>query len=526
MMEGELPHVSHVCGDPDPVRDGAVLDPSSSGRNFEFVDQTANLYFTRFNYFYDGGGGCSMTLDRDLIKYPIQFSGAPPTATVTLEDLTGGSTINIDDAIELDASGSTDSDGSIVQYDWDMDGDGTYEIVNGGATRITGFAKVRDGEAAVRVHDNHGLQDETRIQLNIDARLDFKPSWAVTQSLYSPDTGAAYTDARGYGWVRQDSLPNPTHTPLDLSANTADRDPYDSDTHIRRLDTTIFMQYPTAGSNPRLVKTPGAFEIAVPCGVYAVTASVGDSAWSSLKRKPGDVSTHRVNAEGQTLIAGFTPTDSNKFSSATRTVSVCDGRLTIDAIGGTNTKLNYVDIERVVPKINFQPELAETPTDYAPDTGAAFSESRGYGWVRQDSLAGVHVPLDLSANTSDRDPYDSNIYSQQQDTTIFMQYPANGSNPRLVNTAGAFEVSLPCDNYQVTVSVGDAAWSSLKRKPGEVSTHRINIEGQNVIAGFVPNDSNKFATATGTVNVCDGRLTIDAIGGTNTKLNYVEIVRL
>ena len=56
----EIPLVSHVCGDPNPVRDGAVLDPSSSGRNFEYVDQTANLYFTRFNYFYSGQS-CSMT---------------------------------------------------------------------------------------------------------------------------------------------------------------------------------------------------------------------------------------------------------------------------------------------------------------------------------------------------------------------------------------------------------------------------------------------------------------------------------
>jgi hypothetical protein len=526
LMEGELPHVSHVCGDPDPVRDGAVLDPASPGRNFEYADQTVNLYFTRFNYFYPGGGGCSMTLDRDLIKYPIQFSGTPPTAAVTLQDLTGGSPINLDDALQLDATGSTDADGSIVQYDWDMDGDGTFEIVNGGSVRVTGFDKVRSSEAAVRVHDNHGLQDEARIPFNVDARVDFKPSYAPTYSLYVADTGAAYSDTRGYGWVRQDSLPNPTHTPLDLSANTTDRDPLGTDTVERRLDTTLFMQYPTAGSNPRLVKTPGAFEIAVPCGVYAVTASVGDSAWSSFKRKVGDVSTHRINAEGQTLINNFTPTDNNKFKGATSTVNVCDGRLTIDAIGGTNTKLNYVHVERVVASIDFQPELAETDTDYAKDTGAAYSDSRGYGWVREDSLPNpTHTPLDLSANTADRDPYDTDQYQQKLDTTLFMQYPTAGSNPRLVKTPGAFEIALPCDDYAVTVSVGDSAWSSFKKKPGEVSTHRINIEGVNAISGFVPTDSNKFATATRTVNVCDGRLTIDAIGGTNTKLNYLEIAR-
>jgi hypothetical protein len=127
---------------------------------------------------------------------------------------------------------------------------------------------------------------------------------------------------------------------------------------------------------------------------------------------------------------------------------------------------------------------------------------------------------------TDRDPLDVDGYAQKQDTVMFMQYPTNGSNPRLSKTPGAFEVAVPCGTYSVTVSVGDSAWSSLKRKPGDVSINRINVEGVNAIAGFVPTDANKFATATKTVTVCDGRLTIDAIGGTNTRLNYIDVTRL
>jgi hypothetical protein len=107
------------------------------------------------------------------------------------------------------------------------------------------------------------------------------------------------------------------------------------------------MQYPTNGSNPRLVKTPGAFEVRVPCGSYAVSVGVGDSAWSSLKQKPGDVSVNRINIEGVNAIAGFVPTESNKFTVASKTVTVCDGRLTIDAVGGTNTKLNFIGVTRI-----------------------------------------------------------------------------------------------------------------------------------------------------------------------------------
>jgi hypothetical protein len=169
------------------------------------------------------------------------------------------------------------------------------------------------------------------------------------------------------------------------------------------------------------------------------------------------------------------------------------------------------------------------PSDYARDGGAAWSDVRGYGWVRQDSISGpsdTHVPLDLQANTTDRDPLDVDSLTQRFDTTIFMQYPSNGSNPRLVKTPGAFEIRVPCGTYDVTVKAGDSGYSSFKRKPGDTSIHRVNVEGVNAIAGFVPTDQAKFATATKTVTVCDGRLTIDATGGTNTKLAYIDVVRV
>ena len=241
------------------------------------------------------------------------------------------------------------------KYDWDIDGDANYEIQDGNSTYTSSFSTVRDGEVGVRVWDNQGLQDEAHMPVKIDAQIDFKPSWASTAGSYAADTGAAYTDARGYGWVRQDSLSNPTHTPLNLSANATDRDPLDDDPFSQEQDTTIFMQYPTTGSNPRLVDTPGAFEIAVPCGTYSVKVSVGDSACSSLKKKPGDISNHRILVENEVAIQSFLPESGNKFETATKTVNVCDGRLTVDARGGTNTKLNYVDVRRKDGKVNFQP---------------------------------------------------------------------------------------------------------------------------------------------------------------------------
>jgi hypothetical protein len=69
---------THTCDQPNPVRDPSLLDAGSPSGNFETTRQRAYLYFTRFNYDYDGFGNCFQTLDRDLIRIPIEFSGQSP----------------------------------------------------------------------------------------------------------------------------------------------------------------------------------------------------------------------------------------------------------------------------------------------------------------------------------------------------------------------------------------------------------------------------------------------------------------
>ncbi len=48
----------------------SLLDPDSNSRNFETTDDTAFLYYTRHNF----GQG---SLDRDLVRVPVQFSSGP-----------------------------------------------------------------------------------------------------------------------------------------------------------------------------------------------------------------------------------------------------------------------------------------------------------------------------------------------------------------------------------------------------------------------------------------------------------------
>ena len=163
------------------------------------------------------------------------------------------------------------------------------------------------------------------------ADINFQPAASAVPSGYTADTGAAYTGARGFGWVRQDN-----GAPLDLTRNTRDRARSGVDP---RLNTLIHMQYGDIGG-ANGVTTAGAWQFGVAPGTYTVTVSAGD--------QPAYDSVHVVRVEGVTAIDHFRSATATEYATGTVTVPVSDGLLTVDAIGGTNTKLNYLHIGRVV----------------------------------------------------------------------------------------------------------------------------------------------------------------------------------
>jgi hypothetical protein len=163
-----------------------------------------------------------------------------------------------------------------------------------------------------------------------------------------------------------------------------------------------------------------------------------------------------------------------------------------------------------VARVNFQPATAAVPAGYTADTGLGFDATRGSGWV----VAGTHDALDLSRNTRDRA---RTGIDARLNTLIHLQYGDVGGTSGVV-TPGAWEYALSPGSYQVTVSVGD--------QPAYDSAHTIRVEGATAVSGFVSTTAAEFRTATVTVPVSDGRLTVDATGGTNTKPNYLEIARV
>jgi hypothetical protein len=164
LMQAELPWTYRCQDGPEQVRDPSLLDGESKSRNFDTIGQRPYLFFTRFNITFSSPTSCTTSLDRDLARIPVEFSNQQPGGPAAT--LAASSTsVRIGEPVTFDASGSWDADGSITKYEWDLDGDGSYERDTGLApvTRRA-YASADDVTVTVRVSDDDGkATDETTV---------------------------------------------------------------------------------------------------------------------------------------------------------------------------------------------------------------------------------------------------------------------------------------------------------------------------------------------------------------------------
>jgi hypothetical protein len=179
-------------------------------------------------------------------------------------------------------------------------------------------------------------------------------------------------------------------------------------------------------------------------------------------------------------------------------------------------------------RINFQSSTAAVPSGYLRDFGEPYGARTGanqgwgmiYGWI----VPGTSTPLNISSPGNGRDRGFSPTLPQELDTVMHMQTLTCCNSFSGTKTDGAWEIALPNGWYRVTVSVGDAA---VDGSTIDTPIHRLNVEGVNAINNFssvgAAGAITRFANATVDIEVVDGKLTLDANGGYNTKLNYVRI---
>jgi PGF-pre-PGF domain-containing protein len=105
--------------------------------------------------------------DTDSTGVTVQTSDqGSPTATFT----SSPETPETSDTVSLDATNSTDPDGSIDAYEWDVDDDGTYEFT--GETNSTSFPKPGDYPVTLRVTDDDGTYTSTTRTVSVRSAED------------------------------------------------------------------------------------------------------------------------------------------------------------------------------------------------------------------------------------------------------------------------------------------------------------------------------------------------------------------
>jgi glucose/arabinose dehydrogenase len=149
--------------------------------------------------------------------------------------------------------------------------------------------------------------------LAFPVRINFQLAGALTPAGYVPDTGSPF-GSRGnglfFGWN------------VDTTDVCRDRDVNAN----QLLDTLCHFH---AGA---------VWEVALPYGRYNVLVSIGD---------PSFASTHTLNAEGVSYW-NAQPLAVNQFLSATRSILVTDGRLTVNqgSAAEKSTRINFIEISR------------------------------------------------------------------------------------------------------------------------------------------------------------------------------------
>jgi hypothetical protein len=192
LMRGRLPW-THRCSDPpEQVRDPSIIDPDSEARNFDSTGQRAFLYFTRFNV-SGSSSNCSTSLDRDLIRVPIEFTnqqaGGPKVNSLTTPDTTPAV-----GTVDFTASAQDTDGGSITKYLWDLDGDGSFEHDSGTSpVASANYAAPDRLTVTVRACDNSGKGTDHTLFLNVGNAPRSEPpaqlGWDATGSCPQPPGG-------------------------------------------------------------------------------------------------------------------------------------------------------------------------------------------------------------------------------------------------------------------------------------------------------------------------------------------------
>jgi YD repeat-containing protein len=202
---------------PNPVVSGSTATFDASASN------DADGTITKYEWDLDGNG--SYETNTGTTKTATRSYATPGTVAVGLRvtdnlAATGTKTVTVTvsnraptasfsvspspaatrQTVTLNGAGSTDPDGTIAKYEWDLDGNGTYEIDGGTtASRTTTFTTPGTFTLGLRVTDNSGATATTTRSLTVSSayRTAILGTAGISDYWRLDDTGTTAADANG-----------------------------------------------------------------------------------------------------------------------------------------------------------------------------------------------------------------------------------------------------------------------------------------------------------------------------------------
>ncbi len=241
--------------------------------------------------------------------YAGDFAGSLNKLTITDQNSTNAAPTAVftysknGDTVNFDASGSSDSDGTISEYRWDF-GEGNTAI---GSTVSHNFTQPGEYSVTLSVIDNSGAEALSNAQIStastimIDVAVNFQPAGSYVPDGFVVDSGASYNQARGYGWTQ---LPQ--------------------NRYIKDYDHALSagQAYDTVMVIAQAEEPAAIWELTVPNGSYLVTVCMGDP---KSKRD-----TQNAKVEGVTIINNMKISSSQVWIEQSSIIEITDGGLTLD----------------------------------------------------------------------------------------------------------------------------------------------------------------------------------------------------
>ncbi|PSQ41911.1 hypothetical protein BRD17_09925 [Halobacteriales archaeon SW_7_68_16] len=492
---------------------------------------SASTYETNFTSAGEYGVGVRVTDEFGTTANDTEtvIVSAPPSANATANE----SPINVSEPVEFDATGSTDDRAAIQSYEWDVDGDGSYE--RSGEQITEQFATGGTKTVGVRVTDDSRLTDTATTTVVVNefptASISVSPTSPTTADTVSVDaSGSSDSDGSiaSYDWTLGDgataSGETASHSYADDGTYTIELTVTDDDgaTDTASTEVTVGNDAPTAdlSVSSTSVTTGETVNIGA-SGSSDSDGSIASYDWTfgDGAAASGETASHSYADDGTYTIEVTVTDDDGDTDTASTDVSVSNSVPSAD-LSVSSTSVTTGETVGVDASGSSDSDGSIASYDWTFGDGATASGETASHSYADDGTYTIELTVtddDGDTNTDSTDVSVSNrapsasisASSTSVDTGDTIDFDASGSSDQDGSTA----------SYDWTFGDGTSA-------TGSYPSHSYSDGGTYTVTVTVTDDDGATDSASLTVDVDDSEITsgwdkyIDTDPEASTSLQY------